>query len=562
MSETLSRAVDTQRGHLGGELPYSLVLELTVQDPDTIAELCGYPEGRTRDEFALSALRIGVLALRQARGRLDGDVIRRESERMLGMMHKRLDEHAMAVHERLTSCLKEYFDPQSGRFQERVQRLVCQDGELEQLLRRQIGGEESQLSKTLAEHFGRESPLMKLLTPDESQGVMAAMQKTLAEQLLQQREYVLKQFSLDDKESALARLVRELTDNHGKLNEQLQTKINDVVKEFSLDSEESALSRLVRNVDRAQRTITAEFSLDNEGSALSRLGQMLENTNQAIHRHLTLDDDQSALARLRKELFDVLERHNKASREFQQEVKVTLGQMVARREEADRSTRHGLEFQQAVFEFLSSQTQPAGDVITDTGNTTGRIKYCKVGDALIELGPDCAAAGARIVVEAKEEASYTLARAREEIEQARKNRDAQIGLFVFSAKCVPTNAEALSRYGDDVIVVWDAADPLSDVVLRAGLMLARALCVRQATERQTQAADFGAINDAILDIEKQTQTLDSISKSADSVKKNGQDILDRADRLRRRLDKQIEILREKVDDLRDSVGGVDAPAES
>lgn len=38
------------------------------------------------------------------------------------------------IHSNLTSALKDYFDPKSGRFQERVERLIKQDGELEQVL--------------------------------------------------------------------------------------------------------------------------------------------------------------------------------------------------------------------------------------------------------------------------------------------------------------------------------------------------------------------------------------------------------------------------------------------
>ena len=52
--------------------PDRLSLELTVEDRDTIDELLAYPPGDEREQFALNALRIGVLALRQARGRVDG----------------------------------------------------------------------------------------------------------------------------------------------------------------------------------------------------------------------------------------------------------------------------------------------------------------------------------------------------------------------------------------------------------------------------------------------------------------------------------------------------------
>src|SRR5262245_59666582 len=62
------------------DLPYRLPIELTVEDHDTIAELCQHAEGEERDRFALSALRIGVLALRQARGQVDGEQIRGQTD--------------------------------------------------------------------------------------------------------------------------------------------------------------------------------------------------------------------------------------------------------------------------------------------------------------------------------------------------------------------------------------------------------------------------------------------------------------------------------------------------
>ena len=312
----------------------SLGLQLTVVDRDTIDDLLAYAAGDERDQFALNALRIGVLALRQARGRVDADLIQRETQRMLSGLERQLSTHASQMQEKLAGSLKEYFDPESGRFHERVQQLVKEDGELEQLLRRQIGSDDSQLCKTLLGHFGSESPLMKLLNPRESEGLLHALGHTLETQLTAQRNHVLREFSLDNKEGAMARMVGELTNNHGQLTEALQKKIDAVVDEFSLDKEDSALSRLVRNVDRAQSTITREFSLDDEGSALSRLAVILRNTQTAIDSNLSLDGDSSSLARLRRELLSILEKHTETNSAFQEEVKVALGKMVARREES------------------------------------------------------------------------------------------------------------------------------------------------------------------------------------------------------------------------------------
>ncbi|MCZ6822890.1 MAG: hypothetical protein O7F10_08085, partial [Deltaproteobacteria bacterium] len=279
--------------HAGEELE----LALRITDPELLAELSAYPEGRARAEFALSALRIGVLALRQVRGRIDADVIRSESERLIAEFRKGLTEHQQAVTLQLTSSLKEYFDPSSGRFNERVERLVRQDGELEALMQRQVGLEDSELGKTLSAHFGERSPLMKLLSPDESRGLLRSLGHTLEQGLTAQRERILKEFSLDNKEGALSRLVTELAESHGKLSKDLQGSIAGVVGEFSLDDEQSALSRLVRRVEQAQSRISREFSLDEESSAL---------------------------ARMKRELLDVLNTHKEASAKFREEVMTVL----------------------------------------------------------------------------------------------------------------------------------------------------------------------------------------------------------------------------------------------
>ena len=112
----------------------------------------------------------------------------------------------------------------------------------------------------------------------------------------------------------------------------------------------------------------------------------------------------------------------------------------------------------------------------------------------MELGPESAAPCAKIVVEAKEDASYDLKTALAEIETARQNREAESGLFVFSKKTAPAGLEPLARYGNDVVVVWDADDVATDTHLRLGLSVARALCTRKAMERSSLDVDFTAID--------------------------------------------------------------------
>jgi hypothetical protein len=241
----------------------------------------------------------------------------------------------------------------------------------------------------------------------------------------------------------------------------------------------------------------------------------------------------------------------KKSQQFQEEVKVSLAKIVTQREEADRSTRHGLIFEEAVCDFIIRQSQHVGDVATPVGHTTGNIRNSKVGDCLVEMGPDSAAPGAMIVIEAKEKDGFSLSGAREEIETARKNRGADWGLFVFSKKTAPAGLEPFARYGSDFIVVWDAEDPASDVFLKAGLIAARALCFRNERQTAAQQVDFEVIDKAILEIEKRAGNLDDVRKSAETIKSSSEKILERVRKDRDALEKQVETLREKVKDLRE-----------
>jgi len=537
-----------------------LSLQLAVRDPEVVAVLQSYDEGEDRHEFAVGALKIGVLALRQARGQVDGNVIQRECERMLTFLDGQLKSHGSQVNERLTTILRDYFDPETGRFHDRVQRLVKQDGELEQLLRRQIGREDSELCKTLALHFGQQSPLMRVLSPTESDGLMAAMRDTLSQQLASQREAVLKEFSLDVETSALSRMVGQLTESQGDLCLKLQKQISVVVREFSLDEENTALSRLVKRVSQAQETITKEFSLDDEASALSRLKGLLEATNNSVNSQLTLDDETSALARLRREVLGILEAHGKTAQEFQESVKTALAALTAKRGEAAQSTRHGLDFEQNVIDYVMREAQRGGDVAEPTQNNTGRIRNCKTGDCVVRLGPESSAPGGQIVIEAKESKGYPLPDALREIDKARENRDAQVGLFVFSKRTAPEHLKPVTRYGGDVVVVWDADDPQSDVYFDVALTLAKCLCVRRTTEKVAQAADLNSIDTAILEILRTAESLEEVEVCAGTIKVSCEKILNRVRIARERLHSKATELQDRVADLKHALdGAVDSP---
>lgn len=509
-----------------GSQAYGFRLEVTLDDPETIAALAAYPEGRERNRFVRTALRIGVIALNQAQGRIDAESVRNEGERLVREMEGRLADYRKQTETLLASTLRDYFDPQNGRFNERVERLVRRDGELEKLMRTQVEAAERALADTLTRHVGENSLLMQHLSPDDSNRFLGALKANIDTTLAEQANAILKEFSLDNGEGALARLVKELRDRHGEVSDGLQKRIGEVVREFSLDDEQSALSRLVRRVEEAQGRISAEF---------------------------TLDAENSALARMKRELAQMIEAQNQAAQAFQTRVVGELEAMRARKAAEAASTTHGHDFQQACFAALQDLANRAGDIAEDIGNSTGAIKYSKVGDAIVTLGPDNAAAGARIAIEIKEAGNYTLKSTLEEIDTARKNREAGVGLFVHSRRTAPAGLEPLARYGNDIVVTWDAEDETTDTWLKAGLLTAKALAVRAATDHAERAADFQAIDKSIAEIQRQVKYLDDIRTWSGTIKNNAEKVIDRAERMQKALDVELESLLTQIEQLKAGV---------
>lgn len=500
-----------------------IYVHLAITDPEVLAAVGEY-SGPQRSEFVSTCVKIGVLSLRAAKGVMDGDAIRSAGDHLLNQLTERLSAYRTNLEENVTGTLKHYFDPASGLFPVRVESLVKADGELARVIHDRVNTAQQGLEKTLERFLGENSAFLSLLSPTEGNRLLAAMRDVVTEVSVAEKVAIVSQFSLDDPQSALSRLVRELTTNHGELSKALQTQVSTVIAEFSLDRPDSALSRLVGRVEEAQKSISREMSLDTPDSALTRL---------------------------RKELHDQLDVIGKSQALFQQEVVGMLSSLTARKEAEARSTTHGAVFEEAVGDRLRSFGVPAGDLIEGCGSTTGVVRNSKIGDYLVHLPPDSAAAGARIVVEAKESAAYTPKSTLDEADEARRNRSAGVCLFVHSSKTAPKGLEPLGRYGNDIVVVWDADDPASDMILKAGYLTAKAISMRTAQRSDAEAASFQKIDKAIEGIRKTIGGFDELKTTSETIQNGTVKILERVRIMRAETERQIQILSDQVCGLKD-----------
>jgi len=170
------------------------------------------------------------------------------------------------------------------------------------------------------------------------------------------------------------------------------------------------------------------------------------------------------------------------------------------------------------------------------------------------MGRESAAPGALLVFEAKENRACDLRAAIAEIEVARKNRQAQVGVFVFSARTAPEGLEPLARYGEDIVVVWDPEDEATDLHVRCAYSMARGLATRLASASAASHEALTEIDLATRGIEKQLQYLDEVARMAGTVKNNGEKILQRMERMREQLAADVDRLDEQVRALRAAPG--------
>lgn len=513
---------NTANERMTGEI---LELVLRVSDPEICNTLNSFETLEERDQFALNALRFGCKILREASGSIDRHALRKEGSGIVEKLERVLQDGSRDSMRSLSEEFRRFLDPESGIFQQRLERLISGDGsELNLVLNRHLEKEAQHLQRLLEEHVGAKSELLKKLSPDQKDGLIQQFQEQFRKTLGEQSREILGQFSLDQEDSAINRLIRSISDSNGELKEELS---DDVVR------------------------LQGEFSLDNKESALNHIMNQLAKNEESIARNLTLDRDDSPMARMRKEFLEVLEKANRDSADFRAEVLQHFADQNARREEAARSTHQGWTFEDQVNDFIEGESQNKGDYFEATGSSAGKNGRSKVGDGVITLGPDTRAPGTRIVIEAKKARNYTLKKALDEIEQARENREAQAGIFVFAANAVPRNVKPVDRYGTDVVVVWDPEDEASDAYLIAGITIARSLVIAEVN-RSDSEVDLEGFERIVKEIESQAEGIDKILTKARSVERSGKDIAKLAGDLRTKILTHTQELDDLIDPLREA----------
>jgi hypothetical protein len=178
---------------------------------------------------------------------------------------------------------------------------------------------------------------------------------------------------------------------------------------------------------------------------------------------------------------------------------------------------------------------------------------CRVGDFIVRFTDESAWAGASIVFECKHDQSYNVDKAIKELDVARANRDASVGVFVMAQSHASADFPAFSRVGHNILVSWDPDDAGAIHRLDAAVMLATMLA-----SRKRQVTDH-ASTDAVRDIENllanQAAHVERMRKASDGIRKHN-------DVIRKELDRAEIELKELVGKAQETLRALDLNAGS
>jgi hypothetical protein len=203
---------------------------------------------------------------------------------------------------------------------------------------------------------------------------------------------------------------------------------------------------------------------------------------------------------------------------------------AARASERAKSTAKGADFEDAVEAVLGDISRGSGDILERTGTEAGSAIGSKKGDFVLTLNAE-ATAGAelRVVVECKDR--YVSGRnMRDELRDAKSNRDAAVAVVVFSPAHAPAGIAPFDVRAGDVYCVVDPAAP-DAATLEAAVRLARLLALQTLRERDVDV-DAAAIATALNGVREQLETLRSLKLTLTSIGASARDVYAGLDKLR------------------------------
>jgi len=479
--------------------------EVRDRRPDSISLFANLTEPQ-REQFAHDAWSIGLRALHNAHAAAQEVRLQDIGTSLVADIDRQLRAHVESQQQTMANVMARFFDPKDGQVTQRLTAFVDDQGVLARLLDKYLSPQNSVLTQALARQVGENSPLFKKLSPTDSEGLTKILEAQLRSVMNEGHAELVKALDPLAEDGAVARFLRSLREELKGADEDREKQLSSALAALDANDENSLLSRLVRETHQARQDVLTAVNPDSPQSPMAALKTSLT----------TLLKEQA------KSQIELATQDQARQAGFEKEIREALARIETKRSQDLKSTRGGFDFEDAVVAFLGAATQGAPCLLDVVGTTAGAMGRCKKGDAVLRFTGESAFAGAGIVFEAKRDAAYSTQNALDELDAARKNRNAAAGVFVMARSHASDTFPRFVRYGNNVLVTWDDQDPASDPYLHAAILLGMALVTR--AKATGDAGDIAALHDIENRIDGELSRFAKMEKHSESIRRNADEI--------------------------------------
>lgn len=246
-----------------------------------------------------------------------------------------------------------------------------------------------------------------------------------------------------------------------------------------------------------------------------KVEELVNQKLESVLGELSLDNDKSAMSRLQGLLT------NKFS-----EISKTLGIQEGVALESARGHVKGFEFEAALYDVFAQLGRAVGDETELTRGTAGQISRCKKGDYVATFGETSGAPGLRLVVEVKN-SPVKCKEAIDELQEAKKNRGAAFGIFVFAKGSEPAEIGDFRKIGDDFYCTVDPGQLEAGEIplyLDAAYKIGRALAITAKRREEAGTLDVARIESNVQALLEWVTRIEDMATKARTIQSSGKAI--------------------------------------
>lgn len=331
-----------------------------------------------------------------------------------------------------------------------------------------------------------------------------------------------------------------IRDEVERLTERFTGTVTDAVDSIAqtstklLDADDGLLTAALTEFrDEVEKLLGDAFDADSRSSILSRIEavhtKVGEDQLRVFRRLLNPDAEESPLHSWRTEIVEQVRQHVGAVgaevRGLAEKVLVQQAAQEATAIEQARGTAKGFTYEDQLHSMIESCAMMHGDLAMHVGRERGAKGNCK-GDEVVSVNTDdTRGAAARIVFEIKD-TKLSEPKTFQELDAAIENREASVGIAVFSSQSNAPSMLPFVWYGNKAIIVINKAEP-DAATLRLAYTWAR-WAVRRSLQENPNSIDIDRIesllDDARRELLRRTNLRRSLSTATNKIAEARRDI--------------------------------------